>query len=194
MSKGFHQQCYLSVMCAVLLHFFWRSLLQWIQSLLYDQGQLKYSRCSVTHALIRKEREGERRSQGLTGNAITVCLGIAFLNSMVNFTAILLSQQVISNHNEHLNVFTRSRAPFVVLSPGHLILLIIYKLFKLYTGAAGSYKSLEEAHGLHVCGILSFKHCVNRYRVPYMLSFLFKGCRRTVKVDTVLTVCCQGLR
>lgn len=39
--------------------------------------------------------------------------------------------------------------PFVVLSLDHLILLIIYKLFKLYTGAAGSYKSLEEAH--HLC-------------------------------------------
>lgn len=34
--------------------------------------------------------------------------------------------------------------PFVVLSLGHLILLIIYKLFKLYTGAAGLYKSLED--------------------------------------------------
>lgn len=60
--------------------------------------------------------------------------------------------------------------PFVVLSFGHLILLIIYKLFKLYTGAAGSYKSQEEARCLHVCGILSFKHCVNRYQVPHMVS------------------------
>lgn len=36
--------------------------------------------------------------------------------------------------------------PSVVLSFGHLILLIIYELFKPYTGAAGSYKCREEAH------------------------------------------------
>lgn len=60
--------------------------------------------------------------------------------------------------------------PFVVLSPGHLILLIIYKLFKLYTGAVGLYRSQEKAHHLHVCGILSFKHCVNRDQVPLMVS------------------------
>lgn len=58
----------------------------------------------------------------------------------------------------------------VVLSFGHLILLIIYELFKLYTGAAGSYKCREEAHCLRVCGILSFKNCVNRDQVPQMVS------------------------
>lgn len=50
-------------------------------------------------------RERERRvraTQGLIGNAITVCLGAAFLNSLANFTAILESQQVISNHNDAL--------------------------------------------------------------------------------------------
>lgn len=36
--------------------------------------------------------------------------------------------------------------PFVVLSLDHLILLIIYKLFKLHTGAVGMYKSQEKAH------------------------------------------------
>lgn len=44
-------------------------------------------------------------------------LGTAFLNSMANFTAILVSQQVVSNHNEHLNVFTWSRAPFCGFIP-----------------------------------------------------------------------------
>lgn len=81
----------------------------------------------------------------------------------------------------------------MVLSLDHLILLIIYKLFKLYTGAAGSYKSLEEARRLCVCGILSFKHCVNRDQVPHMVSLWLKGWRRTVEVDIALTVCCQGL-
>lgn len=66
-----------------------------------------------------------------------------------------------------------AQLPFVVLSLGHLILLIIYMLFKLYTGAAGPYKSLEAAHHLCVYGILSFKHCVNRYQVPALVSFLF---------------------
>lgn len=113
---------------------------------------------------------------------------------MANFTAISVSQQVVSN-NEHLNVVTRSREqPIVVLSFGHLILLIIYELFKLYTGAVGLYGSLEEARCLHVCGKMSFKHCVNRDRVPYMVSLMLKGGRRTVEVDTAMTVCCQGLR
>lgn len=84
--------------------------------------------------------------------------------------------------------------PFVVSSLGHLIHLIIYKLFQLYTGAVGSYESPEEAHRLCVCGILSFKHCVNRDQVPHMVSLLLKGWPRTVEVDTALTVCCQDLR
>ncbi len=84
-----------------------------------------WKRCSVPHT----HRERERENQRVTGNGITVCLRTAFLNSMANFTAILVSQQVLSNHNEHLNVCTWSREhPFVVLSFGHLILLIIYKL------------------------------------------------------------------
>lgn len=74
----------------------------------------------------------------LTGNAITVCLGTAFLKSMANFTAILESQQVISNHNDTLMFIDAAQHPFVVLSFGHLILLIIYNRFKLYTGAAAS--------------------------------------------------------
>lgn len=50
---------------------------------------------TYTHTHTYKEREGkrEKRIQGLTGNAITVCLGTAFLNSMVNFTAFFVSQQ-----------------------------------------------------------------------------------------------------
>lgn len=60
-----------------------------------------------------------------TGNAITVCLRTAFLVSMGNFTAILQSQQVISNHNDTLMFTCGAERPVVVLSFGHLILLII---------------------------------------------------------------------
>lgn len=63
-------------------------------------------------------------------------------------------------------MFSHAGHLFVVSSLGHLILLIIYKLFKLYTEAAGSYKSPGEAHRPSVYGILSFKPCVNRDQVP----------------------------
>ena len=64
---------------------------------------------SVPHRHTQVETDEESRSQGLTGIAITVCLGTAFLNCMANFTVISVSQQVVSNHNVHPNVFTQSR-------------------------------------------------------------------------------------
>lgn len=100
---------------------------------------------------------------------------------------------IVSNHYEQRNVFTRSRAPLCGFisrpfdPPNHL-----KKLFDLYTGAASSHKSPVEA--LHVCGILSFKHCVDRYQVPCVLSAFLSTGRRTVEVDIALTMCCQGLR
>lgn len=100
---------------------------------------------------------------------------------MGNFTAISVSQQVISDHNDTLMFSYGAEHPFVVLSSGHLILLIIYKLFKLYTGPAAWY--LE-----HVCGLYChLKHCVNRDQVPYRFSSLIRGRRRTVGVDTTLS-------
>lgn len=81
-----------------------------------------------------------------------------------------MSTLMFSHGAEHL---------FVVLFLGHLILVIIYKLFKLYTGAAGLYKSLEEAHSLCVCGILSFTQYVSRNQVPHMVSLLLKGYSRS---------------
>lgn len=73
----------------------------------------------------RRVAHAQKQQVKATGNAITVCLGAAFLMSMSNFTAILQSQQVISNQNDTL-MFTRgAEQPIVVLSFGHLILLII---------------------------------------------------------------------
>lgn len=84
---------------------------------LYSHSRLLLWYCTVSRA--------QKQQVKVTGNAITVCLGTAFLMSMGNFTAILQSQQVISNHNDTL-MFTRgAEQPVVVLSFGHLILLII---------------------------------------------------------------------
>lgn len=123
----------------------------------------------------------ETATSRLTGNAITVCLGTAFLKSMANFTAILESQQVISNHNDTLMFIHGAQHPFVVLSFGHLILLIIYNRFKLYTGAAASYKFPKEARCLRVCGILSFNFTVST-GIRFLTWFLFCS-------DITLTVC-----
>lgn len=115
---------------------------------------------------------------------------------MGNFTAISVSQQVISDHNDTLMFSYGAEHPFVVLSSGHLILLIIYKLFKLYTGAAAWYKVPRGGlYCLHVCGLYChLKHCVNRDQVPHRVSFLIRGRRGTVGADTTLTACCQELR
>lgn len=128
----------------------------------------------------------ETATSRLTGNAITVCLGTAFLKSMANFTAILESQQVISNHNDTLMFIHGAQHPFVVLSFGHLILLMIYNWFKLYTGAVASYKFPKEARCLRVCGILSFNFTVST-GIRFLTRFLFCS-------SVTLTVCCHERR
>lgn len=60
---------------------------------------------------------------------------------------------------------------FVVLSPGHLILLIILEIFQLYTGAADRCPRRRR----RVCGILSFRRCVNRGQVPLEVGDWLKG-------------------
>lgn len=86
--------------------------------------------------------------------------------SMGNFTAILQSQQVISNHNDTLTfTFGEQSTPVVVLSPGHLIPLITSDRFKGYTGAAATSVFVEYCH---------WSDCVNRDQVPHVVFLLLR--------------------